>query len=223
MRIAISGTANVGKSTFLKDFLKEWPDYTTPTSTVRDILENSNHSKTTTKDVQWNILNFMIDQVMEYSKDDYIIFDRSLIDNLVYSMWSFDKEDSDIDEEFIGKSIELAKEAVKLYDVIFFIPITKASPVEIVKDGTRETDPHYIKEIDSLFKAIEMDWNTNPECKFCDPQDRPALIEIFGNERERIEMAKLYIDMEGDAITNTNIMDELGNIKSDGGISLPYQ
>ena len=59
MRIAISGTANVGKTTLIKDFLKEWPDYTTPESTYRDLLPEEGHSKDTTKETQEKILNFI--------------------------------------------------------------------------------------------------------------------------------------------------------------------
>ena len=223
MRIAISGTSNVGKTTLLRDFLKEWPSYSTSEGSYRDDIKGDDHSKGTNKATQWKILNSMIDQLMASSKEDNVVYDRSLLDNIVYSMWSFDKGEGDIDGKFIKKCIGLVKESIKFYDVIFFIPITKASPIEAKKDGTRETDPFYIKEIDSIFKAIMFDWNENAESKLCDPQDRPALIEIFGNPRERIEMIKLYLDMDGDAIDNTNIMDSLGDFKTGSGLSLPYQ
>ena len=223
MRIAISGTSNVGKTTLLQDFLKEWPSYSTPAGSYRDGIKEGEHSKSTDKDTQWKILNFMIDQLISSSKGDNIVYDRSLLDNIVYSMWMFDKGEGDIDGKFIKKCIELVKESIKFYDVIFFIPITKVSPIEAKKDGSRETDPFYIKEIDSIFKAIAYDWNENAESKFCDPKDRPALIEIFGKPHERIEMIKLYLDMDGDAIDNTNIMDSLGDFKTGSGLSLPYQ
>lgn len=223
MRIAISGTANTGKTTLIKDFLKEWPSYSTPDKTYRDLLDSDSHSKTTNKEMQENILNFMVDQVQEYRKGDKVIFDRCPIDNIVYTLWAFEKGETDIDEEFIQKSMELVKNTMCFYDVIFFIPITKASPVKVVDDGTRETDPKYIAEIDTLFKAIEKDWNTNPKCQFCNPSDRPALIEVFGSPEERIQLIRLYLDAEGDAIENTNIMDSLGNIKDASGIIQPYQ
>ena len=36
MRIAISGTACQGKTTLIKDFLEQWPSYTTPKKTYKD-------------------------------------------------------------------------------------------------------------------------------------------------------------------------------------------
>jgi GTPase SAR1 family protein len=42
MKIAISGTANSGKTTLLKDFLNTWPNYVTPIKTYRDLLKERN-------------------------------------------------------------------------------------------------------------------------------------------------------------------------------------
>ena len=53
--------------------------------------------------------------------------------------------------------------------------------------------------------------------------DRPAIIEIFGKPEERIQMLKLYLDVDGDAIDDTGVMDELGNVKDSSGIIHPYQ
>ena len=39
MRIAISGSANLGKSTLIKDFLEEWPTYGFEVKTYREGLE----------------------------------------------------------------------------------------------------------------------------------------------------------------------------------------
>ena len=53
MRIAISGTANTGKSTFVKDFIKKWPSYSTPKTTYRDIMKDvgdEHSSNTNTKE-----------------------------------------------------------------------------------------------------------------------------------------------------------------------------
>ena len=86
MRIAISGTACQGKTTFINDFLQEWPNYETPEKTYRDVLDKDNHSESTDEDNQWDVLNFMVDQLQEYRKGDNVIFDRCPLDNLVYTL-----------------------------------------------------------------------------------------------------------------------------------------
>ena len=49
------------------------------------------------------------------------------------------------------------------------------------------------------------------------------MIEIFGNPQERLQMIKLYLDIDGDSIDDTGVMDELGNVKTPGGLISPYQ
>ena len=53
MRIAVTGTACVGKSTFVNDFLNNWSDiYSKPESSYRDMLKEKKleHSKQTNKE-----------------------------------------------------------------------------------------------------------------------------------------------------------------------------
>ncbi len=96
MRISVSGTTCIGKSTFVQDFCKHWSNYSSPRYSYRDELSKLPHSKTCTKDTQWLILNSMIDELQKHSKTDHVIFDRCPLDNLVYSMWAFDKGEGDI-------------------------------------------------------------------------------------------------------------------------------
>lgn len=215
MRIAISGTGNQGKSTLIKDFLATWPDYKTESQTYRDKItsEKLPHSKETNKDTQWKILNHMIDEMQTFKKDDKIIMDRCPIDNLVYSLWAFEKGISDIDKDFIDKCIPLVCESMKYLDIIFFIPITKAAPVKIVEDGMRETDPIYIKEIDNIFKMIGAQHiENNGRNPFFPKDDAPGWIEIFGDPATRVAMIKQYLDVDGDLFGGTEeSMNELVN------------
>ena len=54
MKIAISGTHCMGKSTYVQDFLKKWPSYKTPEKSYRDYILEKNlpHSKEATEDSQ---------------------------------------------------------------------------------------------------------------------------------------------------------------------------
>jgi hypothetical protein len=208
MRIAISGTSCQGKSTLIKDFLKEWTNYKTIDKTYRDVIieQGLEHSSATNKDTQWSILNFMIDELQKTSKGDNIIFDRCPLDNIVYSIWSEAKKDTDIDEEFIKKCMPLVRESLRSLDIIFFTPISKVAPVEVVEDDLRDTDKNYIEEIDNIFKAVHRDFQNNPKSKFFIEDDRPGIIEVFGNRRERIEIMKLYMDNDGDFIEPQGII-----------------
>ena len=210
MRIAISGTACQGKSTLVKDFLEQWPSYTTPDKTYRDIIAENNleHSSKTNKETQRKILDFQIEEQQKYRRGDNVIFDRCPLDNLVYSMWACEQEGNDIDEEFISSCIPLVRESFRDLDIIFFVPITKVAPIGIVEDGIRDTSQQIIEEIDNIFKAVHRDHEENPKTNIFIVDDKPPIIEVFGNRRERIEILKLYIDAEGDAMSPGNLIDE---------------
>ena len=215
MRIAISGTGNQGKSTLINDFLQEWPNFKTESSTYRAklVAEKLPHSKAATKDTQWKILNHMIDEMQTFGSEDNIIMDRCPIDNLIYSLWCFEKGIGDIDKEFIDKCIPLVCESMRNLDIIFFIPITKAAPVAIEEDGVRETDEVYIKEIDNIFKMIGAQHHeNNGRNPFFPKDDAPGWIEVFGDRQTRVAMIKQYLDADGDLIGGTEeSMNELIN------------
>tara|TARA_Y100000310_G_C20531132_1_gene738504 strand:+ start:52 stop:807 length:756 start_codon:yes stop_codon:yes gene_type:complete len=214
MRICVSGTGSQGKSTFISDFLEEWSKYSTPKDTYRKFIKDK-HSKKADKSTQWKILNSIIDELQKHDKDDHIIYDRGPLDNLVYTLWCFQKNKGKIDEKFVDKCIPLVRESFKLIDIIFYVPITRAATVEYDKDRFLEDkkkgicDEEYRIEVDNIFKALKHDWDVNHHSKFFDPRDKPAIIEIFGNPKERIEMCKLYLDKEGEALGGENAMDAI--------------
>jgi predicted ATPase len=216
MRLAISGTAAQGKTTLLNAFLKHWDMYETPEESYRVKLKDNKHSQKTNKDTQWSILNHMIDQMEQYGKDDFVIFDRCPLDNLVYTLWAHHKEIGDIDELFVEKCIPIVRESMKLLDIIFIIPITNVTADKIEDDGVRDTDPEYISEIDNFFKALYNNWYKD-DPRFFPKEDRAALIEIFGSTEERIKMLEFYIDKNGkmfgedDSLVDTQtIVDQFG-------------
>lgn len=205
MRICISGTGGQGKSTFIEDFIKEWPVYSTPKTSYRDVIKRT-HSKKTTEDVQWKILNHMIDEMTTHTSDDNIVYDRSPLDNIVYTLWAHAKDPNKVSDEFVQKCMPLIRESFKFLDIIFFTPITRYGIVDHETDRYKKNvksglmDDDYRNEIDHLFKALKKDWDINNESKFFDIHDKPGFIELFGSPIERIQMAKLYIDTDGDLI-----------------------
>lgn len=197
MKIAISGTSCTGKTTYIKDFLKKWPMYATSTSTYREILKEKklSHSSEGTEESQRIILNYLVDQAIESCKKDHIILDRCVLDNFVYTTWLFLNEK--VSEKFLEETRTLTRETLKLYDIIFFIPLTKVAPIEFVEDSLRDPNPVYREEIDNIFKAY-MSSYLKSDGKIFPSEDCPAVIEIFGNPRERIKLTELYITEKGE-------------------------
>ena len=218
MRIGISGPQNMGKSTVVNDFLNRWSMYTSPDKTYRDVLTEKGLpcNQETTPETQTAILNHLCDQVMYSKLLDDLITDRTPYDALAYSMWANAKGIDGFTEEFIQLQIELAREASSFYDIIFHIPIVKGYDVKIEEDALRDTDPVFREEMDNIFSAIFSTYytQTGPFFKF---DDCPAVIELFGSREERMEIVKLYVNVDGVAYGDEDslVSDVIGDIGGD--------
>jgi hypothetical protein len=196
MKIAISAAQNLGKSTLVNDFLKNWPNYGTPVESYRDILKQKKlkHSENSSEETQQVVLEFLIKQ-LEGHKEPNVIFDRCPLDNLAYSTWLFLK--GKVDEKFLDQARLSVRESLRKLDIIFYLPITEAGPVKIVDDGFRNTDPVMREEIDNIFKVFQQSY-LEGDGRIFPESDSPALIEIYGNPQQRIEMIKLYLNEKGE-------------------------
>lgn len=216
MRIAISGTANTGKTTLLKNFLAVWPKYTTPEKTYRDIIveKNLSHSSKTSTETQWAVLDFMVDQLQKTSKKDTVIFDRCPLDNLAYTLWAHSKSIEGFDKEFVDKCIKIVKESMRHIDIIFLLNYDKSIPIE--DDGMRDTDTTHIVEVDNIFNALFEQYTQNYDADIFFPKDdSPGLIRLPTSIKQRIDTISEYIDPSGNlygdehSIFNPEKLDEL--------------
>lgn len=200
MRIAMMGAQCTGKTTFVKDFIENWSMYSFPSSKYTDLKKTSNIvlNQEGNEESQQAILNFLTDQIMSTKKDDKIIFDRSVIDNLAYTMWlnAYGK----VSDDFVKRTIDTVKNALVFYDIIFFCPITKHSPITLEESEHRSMDPVYRTEIDALLKSLMKSYTEHSETYFPFKHDEgcPGILEIYGNRAERIQLAKFYVNIKGE-------------------------
>lgn len=216
MRIAVIGAQCTGKSTFINDFIMRWPMYKKPAKTYREIISEKNIklNQDGDKDSQLAILDALVEQAEENQDEKYCIHDRCVIDNLAYTCWLAAKKKGNVTSEDVTVSILQTQMALKYYDVIFFLPISKVSPIPIEEKENRDIDLDYRNEIDSFLKAFNVDY-IQKKGKVFPTHDCPAVIEIFGDRRERLELVSLYIKPNGDPYG-----DEDGSLISADG--MPY-
>jgi len=207
MRIAISGTSNIGKQQFKRSLLTAFPQYKTPDTTYKHVIEaiyqksETEERETSGADIQWNILNYMIDEFQKFDRDDKVIFDGCTLDNILYSLYMMEKAPgvSKIDNKFIDNCVPIVRESMKYIDIVFLLPITKAD----------ETDRKFSdedREINNLYNALHKQYlqGVSP---FLPKDDQPAIIEVFGNDTQRLQMVKLYLDESGEVINDKSISD----------------
>lgn len=200
MRIAFSGAACTGKTTTINAFLQKWPNYTLVKSDYRKVIKKTNkHSKKVTPKSQKEILDILVKESSPFTAHDKVCYDRCPLDNLVYSLWAHGSEKKGFSEKYMADTIKAVKESMRNFDIIFIFSRDLMPPV-IEEDGTRETDPLFVKETDNIFKAIakqaQKDIGSSP---FFPKDDSPAVIEIHGTTEERIAQIGLYVTSEGTA------------------------
>lgn len=194
-KIGIIGTQCVGKSTLVEDMMLQWPQLTRPEKTYRDLIKEKKLpiNKNGNKESQQLILDFLCDEAMKNYGKKKIVFDRTPLDNLVYSLWLYDKNLSDIDEAFIDKTVTTVRHALKFYSILFYIPLLEENNIPLTDKEQRESDPIYRAEIDVLFDALYRAREKGGS-KFFDSDDCPMIIPIYGNPIQRITMMQQYIN-----------------------------
>jgi len=198
MRICVSGPQCTGKTTFIQDFLQEWPKYKTTKKTYREVItdENLDHSSVTTEETQRKILDWMVLEGRNHKPKSKIIFDRGPLDNLVYTMWA--AGNNLVSEEFFLKTVERVKNSMKYVDLIIIIPLDKT--IQMKDDAMRDTNLQYQRDINDIFMFLYDQYKNNFESNIFFPyNDSPGVITLSGSRDQRIKFLKEnYFDETGD-------------------------
>lgn len=183
MRIAVIGPQNTGKSTFISDFVKAFPNHSTTYETYRDVVEEKGLeiNQKTTKESQLVIRDFLFAQSAN-NKDEHVVFDRCVVDNYIYTLAQFEK--GLIDGDFLKESEKVMYQSLGNLDALVFIPT--AVSVRLVDDQLRDTDTNFIDRVNCLFI----------ETLFAIGQRSPIkIVAIAGSREERINQIRKSLQL----------------------------
>lgn len=214
-KIGIIGTQCIGKSTLIEDMMLQWPQLSRPEKTYRDLIKEKNLpiNKNGTKESQGLILDFLVEEANKSYGKKKMVFDRTPLDNLAYTFWLFDKKASDIDEQFIDDCVIKVRNAISQYSILFYLPLIEQNNVPLTSKDQRDVDPVYRAEIDVLFDSFYRAWEAR-NTRLFNNNDTPAIIPIFGNPIQRIEMMSMYINDkcefygEKDSLINKDVIEQ---------------
>ena len=187
MRIAISGSHSLGKSTLVWDWVKRHPEYTREEEPFRALdsemydIRFRQESNRLHNGIQ---MYYNASRVNLYPSINHdVIFDRAPVDYIAYSQYTADKKTTDIDDEFVHAMVPRVRETLERLDLVVFIPMTDRWPVEMEDDGIRPVDLPYRAEVDAIFKQIYRDerFSVMPE------KNRPKLLELWGSREQRLD------------------------------------
>lgn len=195
MRIAISGSHSLGKSTIVNDWVAEHPTYLREEEPYR-ALGLYGPYKILFRDASTKLHNgiqlfYNISRVHRYADfADNVIFDRAPVDYIAYSQYTANQGSTDIDDAFVESMVPAVKESLDHLDILAFVPRCEEWPVAMEADGIRPVDYAYRDEVDAIFKEIyrEGRFQVFPKKK------SPHLVELRGPREERLNQLQKAID-----------------------------
>lgn len=194
MRIAVSGSHSLGKSTLVGDWAARHPNFTHEEEPYRALglygpyeILFRDESTRLHNGIQ---LYYNISRVHRYAEPvDDVIFDRAPVDYLAYSQYTADSGCTDIDDAFVESMVPAVTEALDRIDILAFVPKSDAWPVEMEADGIRPVDHGYRDAVDAIFKQIYREGRYG----VMQGQNRPRLVELVGPREQRLEQLQQAI------------------------------
>ena len=121
MRIAVSGTHGVGKSTLIDEFVRRHPEFVLEPEPYTVLVEDFGEEFSAEPCVEdfRRQLEFNIERLSEYAADDNVIYERCPVDFLAY-IHALDPQSTEVLLESITK-------AMQQLDLIVYIPLDATS------------------------------------------------------------------------------------------------
>ena len=195
MRIAVSGSHSLGKSTVVNDWVERHPNFKREEEPYR-VLGLHGPYEILFRDASTKLHNgiqlyYNIGRVHRYGdSSDEVIFDRSPVDYVAYSQYTADQRSTDIDDAFVESMVPAIRESLDHLDILAFVPKSEEWPVEMEEDGIRPLDQAYRDEVDLIFKQIYREGRFG----VISPSSGPLLIELMGPPEQRLNRLQAAID-----------------------------
>jgi len=188
MRLAISGTHSMGKTTLLGDCARAFPDFVCETEAYRSLRSFNPDleiglGREADKHAMWILQGNLMGKLLRHRKGDKVFFDRGPADMLAYSLYAREEGRTDLDEGFLQSMREIACIYCREFlDAILFVPIRNDYAIEFEDDGVRPTDDGYRERVDAHFKREYQKLDLGV-----------PVVEIQGTRRERIAAIANYM------------------------------
>jgi hypothetical protein len=191
MRLAISGTHSMGKTTLLGDCARAFPDFVAETEAYRTLRAFNPDlflglGREADKHAMWILQGELMGKLLRHRRGDRVFFDRGPADMLAYSLYAKEEGQTDLDEGFLQSLRDIARIYCREFlDAILFVPIREEYPIRFEDDGVRPTDGGYRERVDAHFKSLYGTLDLGV-----------PIVEVQGTRAERILAIADYIGAE---------------------------
>ncbi len=194
MRIAISGSHSLGKSTVVNDWVAAHPEFKREEEPYRALGLHGPY-QISFRDSSTRLQNgiqvyYNMSRIHRYSSSlEKVIFDRAPVDYVAYSQYTADQGTTDIDDAFIQSLIPAVRESLDHLDILAFVPKSDQWPVDMEEDGIRPVDHAYRDDVDAIFKQIyrEGRFSVFPDV------NPPNFVELWGSPLQRLDQLQMAI------------------------------
>ena len=186
MVISFSGPQSSGKTTLLNILKEKNPSFNFVPEVTRLVknkykvkINEDGNDKTQTLIMYEHIMNLI------RSKQHHVnIFDRCILDGLIYTTYLFYNQKS-ISDDVMKDIIEIYESYITSYDIIFY---TEPDDVPLVDDGERSADEKFRQSIIDLFNFALLDLKRDLSTR---------VVRIKGTVEERLEKIKQTLESKG--------------------------
>lgn len=221
MKIAIMGAQGTGKTSYIREFLNQWPMYQMPERSFRNVVAEKKAKVNRQGNCagQQLIRDALIEQAIDMPGKQFVLHDRCILDNLAYTLYLSEQQDNDITSQFIRETVFLAKNAVRLYDIIFYLPLSTdyetPSTSEQIEQRLveRDNDLEFRQSIDNIMQTF-VAANVERKGFLFDPTDSPPVITLPGTVGEKILLTNLYVDKNGNPYETGVLLNETPQTQS---------
>jgi predicted ATPase len=145
MRIAVSGTHGVGKSTLIEEFLRRHPEFVHEPEPYRVLVEDLAEEFAAEPCVEdfRRQLEFNIERLGQHAADENVIYERCPIDFLAYI--------AVLDEWSAEALVAPAQEAMQHLDIVVYLPFAEANEADEFPKLQRAVD----RKLGKIFREDE--------------------------------------------------------------------
>ncbi|TMJ22343.1 MAG: hypothetical protein E6G95_20905 [Alphaproteobacteria bacterium] len=191
MRIAVSGTHSVGKSTLVADIHSQFGEFIheeEPYRALRDVYPIK-FGRDSTRYCNGIQCFYSVSRVQQYrSSQDHVIFDRCPVDYIAYSIYTAHHRQTDLDMAFVESLVRPVRDSLKFLDLVVFVPMSREHPMHLEDDGIRPIDKEYRRAVDREFKRLYRDGLYDLLCG-----QGPQLVEVNGSREARIDQLRPFL------------------------------
>lgn len=174
MKIAISGSHHVGKSTLITDFLKQKPSYQ-HLEEPYELLEEIDQDFSIESMLEQ--LKLSLEMIDDNSHEEKLIFERCPADFVAYLLYLKQHQEAEFVDEEIDRYQEKITDALAELDLIIYLPLGTAHDIDY-----HEEDFEARSNVDVILKEIY-------QGDFLDllaETGTPRIVEITGDQRARL-------------------------------------